>query len=274
MLVDSHCHLNRLNLSAEWPIEKILEEAKINGVQHMLCVCVVLEDFPAMLKLVEPFPGVSVSVGLHPDEHLDNVHFNEPTADDIFTLGQHEKCVAIGETGLDYYRLNLLDKNDVAKQVIEKQRFRNHIQAARQLKKPLIIHTRSASEDTILLMREEKANEARGVLHCFTETWEVAKQALDLGFYISFSGIITFKNAEALREVVRKMPMDRLLIETDSPYLAPVPYRGKQNQPAYVKYVAEAVAELRKLSFEEVAYTTSENYFDLFSTAKRIELSQ
>lgn len=266
MLVDSHCHINRL----EVPIERVLEDAKASDVSHMLCVCVIIEDFSTMLKLVEPFPQISVSVGLHPDEHLEDLNNAcEPSVEELLTLGQHEKCVAIGETGLDYYRIDR-SKED-ANNLIEKQkkRFRNHIQAARTLKKPLIIHTRSASEDTIKLMQEEKANEARGVMHCFTEAWEVAKEALNLDFYISFSGIITFKNAESLREVVKKVPLDRLLIETDSPYLAPVPYRGKQNQPAYVKYVAQTVAELKNIPFEKVASITTQNYFNLFSTAKR-----
>lgn len=254
MLVDSHCHLDMVGL----PIQEIVENAKKHGVQYMLCVCVVLEKFPQMLKLVEPFHEVSVSVGLHPDE----MEATEPTIDDLVALAQHEKCVAIGETGLDYYR----GTEQIARQQI---RFRHHIQIARFLNKPLIIHTRSASEDTVRIMQEENAKEAKGVMHCFTEAWTVAKQALDLNFYISFSGIITFKNAENLREVVKKVPIDRLLIETDSPYLAPAPYRGKLNQPAYVEYVARTVATLKNMDYEEVASITTKNYFDLFSMAKR-----
>lgn len=256
ILVDSHCHLDRINL----PIQTIVDDARANDVQHMLCVCVLLSAFPAMLKLVEPFPHIHVSVGLHPDEMDVNIA-DEPTVAQLVALGQHEKCVAIGETGLDYYREV---GQDAALMHRQQQRFRCHIQAAHILKKPLIIHTRCAAEDTIALLREENAQAVRGVMHCFTESWEVAEQALDLGFYISFSGIITFKNAETIRDVVKKMPMDRLLIETDSPYLAPVPYRGKPNQPAYVKYVAEAVAVIKSLSYEAVAAITTQNYGDLF----------
>jgi TatD DNase family protein len=258
MLVDSHCHLDRLEL----PIQTIVDNAKAHGVDHMLCVSVLLEQFPAMLELVKNFENISVSAGLHPDE----MDVLEPSMDDLLVLAKHEKCVAIGETGLDYYRE--VGENSVLK-ARQQQRFRNHIQVGHQLKKPLIIHTRSASEDTIKIMQEEKAEDVRGVMHCFTESWNVAKQAMDLNFYISFSGIITFKNADELRDVVRKMPLDRLLIETDSPYLAPVPYRGKANQPAYVKHVAEMVAELKHMTYEEVATITTENYFTLFSGAKR-----
>lgn len=254
-LVDSHCHLDML----KEPLSLIVEEAEKNDVRHMLCVSVVLKKFPAMLNLVESFPNIHVSVGLHPDEILESP-CTEPSVDDLLNLGKHKKCIAIGETGLDYYR----GHDQMATQ---QQRFRNHIQAARVLNKPLIIHTRQASEDTIKIMQEEKASEARGVMHCFTEAWEVGKQALDCDFYLSFSGIITFKNAEAIREVVKKTPMDRLLIETDSPYLAPVPNRGKPNQPAYVRYVAEQVAALKNLSYEEVAAATTENYFNLFPLA-------
>lgn len=256
MLVDSHCHLDMLDL----PVQEVLNNAKAHNVHHMLCVCVVLEKFPSMLEKVEAFSEISVSVGLHPDEVISQEQ--EPTVEALAQLAQHKKCVAIGETGLDYYR-------GMEQVEIQQERFRRHIQVARALNKPLIIHTRSASDDTIRLMQEEKAKEARGVMHCFTETWEVAKQALDLDFYISFSGIITFKNAEALREVVKKVPLNRLLVETDSPFLAPVPYRGKSNQPAYVEYVAQAVAALKNERYEEVARVTTQNYFDLFSTVQR-----
>lgn len=242
------------------PVQEVLDNAKANDIHRMLCVCVVLEKFPTMLKKVESFPEISVSVGLHPDEVV--APFQEPTVDELTQLARHTKCVAIGETGLDYYR-------GTEHIQTQQERFRRHIQVARSLNKPLIIHTRSASDDTIRLMREEKAKEAQGVMHCFTETWEVAKAALDLNFYISLSGIITFKNAEELREVVKKVPLNRLLIETDSPFLAPVPYRGKPNQPAYVKYVAEAVAALKNVPYEEVAGVTTQNYFDLFSAAQR-----
>ncbi len=256
MLVDSHCHIDMLDMS----VQEVLDNAKQHDVQYMLCVCVVLERFSSMLEKVQSFAQISVSVGLHPDEVVTSEQ--EPTLENLIALAEHEKCVAIGETGLDYYR-------GMEHSQTQQKRFRHHIQAARTLKKPLIIHTRSASEDTIRIMQEEKADEARGVMHCFTESWEVAKQALDLDFYISFSGIITFKNAEALREVVKKVPLERLLIETDSPFLAPVPYRGKSNQPAYVEYVAREVAALKDVTFEEVAKITTQNYFDLFTLAKQ-----
>lgn len=260
MLIDSHCHLDRLDI----PIAEAVNNAKTHGVEYMLCVSVILSEFPAMLDLVKDFSNISVSVGLHPDEVVEE-HL-EPSTEMLVQLASHEKCVAMGETGLDYYRVS---EENQEQMLIQQTRFRRHIEASRLLKKPLIIHTRNASEDTIKIMKEEKANESKGVMHCFTETWEVAKQAMDLDFYISFSGIITFKNAESLREVVKKMPIDRLLIETDAPFLAPVPYRGKPNQPAYVEYVARMVAELKNLSFEEVAEITSQNYFNLFSRAKR-----
>lgn len=251
-LVDSHCHLDML----EMPIQDIMVEAEKNHVQRMLYVCVDLKKFPAMLALVEDYPQIHVSVGLHPDED-DKENVQEPTVDELIALGRHEKCVAIGETGLDYYRGS-------DRMLLQQERFRRHIQAGHALNKPLIIHTRAASDDTIRLMTEEKAQDIRGVMHCFTESWEVAKKALDLGFYISFSGIITFKSADDLREVVKKTPLDRLLVETDSPFLAPVPFRGKSNQPAYVYYVAEAVAALKNTTLEEIAAVTTQNYEDLF----------
>jgi len=258
MLVDSHCHLDRLDLSLySGGLSEVLKNAAANDIGHLLCVCVVLDQFPAMLNLVKDYDHVSVSAGLHPDE----MEVNEPSVEELIALGSEPKCVGIGETGLDYYR-------DTEHQERQKERFRNHIRAAKTLQKPLIIHTRAASLDTIAIMQSENASEAGGVLHCFTESWEMAKQALDLGFYISFSGIITFKNAEDLREVVKKVPIDRILIETDAPYLAPVPYRGKQNQPAYVKYTAEAVAALKKMDYAQIAEQTTDNFFSLFKASK------
>jgi TatD DNase family protein len=215
---------------------------------------VTLEAFPGVLSIAEAHSHIYASVGVHPDST--DVH--EPTTDELVALARHDKIIAIGETGLDYYRL----QGDLEWQ---RERFRAHIRAARDARKPLIIHTRSAAEDTIRVMREEGAEAAGGVMHCFTESWEVARAALDLGFYISFSGIVTFKNAKALREVAQKVPLDRMLVETDSPYLAPVPYRGKTNQPGYVKHTVEEIARLRNVPFDEVAQHTTDNFFRLFN---------
>ncbi|MCG8429336.1 MAG: TatD family hydrolase [Chromatiales bacterium] len=254
MLVDSHCHLDRLPLEPfSDQFENLLNSAKASGVEHILCVSIDLESYPAMLALVEPYDEISVSVGVHPNDK----ERIEPTAEQLVELAQHPKNVAIGETGLDYFR----SEGDLNWQ---RQRFREHIRAAHESKKPLIIHTRAAQQDTIQIMREERANEAGGVMHCFTEDWTMAKQALDLGFYISFSGIITFKNAADLREVVKQVPEERILIETDAPYLAPVPHRGKSNLPEYVNHVADCVAEVRGISKERVAEITTRNYYNLF----------
>jgi TatD DNase family protein len=230
-----------------------------NEVTHALCVSVTLEDFPKVKALAEKHAHLFASVGVHPDyEDLPVV-----TADQLADLADHPKVVAIGETGLDYYRLT----GDLEWQ---RERFRTHIRAARQCTKPLIVHTRAAAEDTIRIMREEGAEQSGGVMHCFTESWEVARAALDLGFYISFSGIVTFKNAAALKEVAKKVPLDRVLVETDSPYLAPVPYRGKTNEPGLVKHVAEEVARLKGLSFEQIASATSNNFFNLFKIKEHL----
>ena len=256
MLVDSHCHLNMLDLNDfSGDLDNVIQAAKHNGVGHMLCVCVELEDLPVLQKIADSYSNVNISVGIHPNTELNA----EPTAEKLIELGSIEKCIAIGETGLDYYR----DESDSNKQT-QQLRFRNHIQASLELEKPLIIHTRSAAADTIRLMREENASKIGGVMHCFAEDWDVAKQALDLNFYISFSGIVTFKNAKNLHEVAKKVPLDRMLIETDSPYLAPVPFRGKQNHPALVKHVAEAIAELRGIDYQEVAETSTKNFQDCF----------
>ncbi|NOY66469.1 MAG: TatD family hydrolase [Gammaproteobacteria bacterium] len=253
-LIDSHCHLDRLELSKhDGDLSLALDMAKQNGVGHMLCVSIGLKDYPAMLEKVMPFPQVSVSVGVHPNEQ-DGI---EPTVDMLVDMAKNKKVVAIGETGLDYFR----SEGDLDWQ---RDRFRVHIEASKQTGKPLIIHTREAREDTLAIMKSEKANEAGGVMHCFAEDWETAKQALDLGFYISFSGIVTFKNAKDLQEVAKKVPLDKMLVETDSPYLAPVPNRGKPNEPAYVLFVAEKIAELRGMSLEEVASITTNNYKQLF----------
>lgn len=252
MLVDSHCHLDFPELADNLPA--ILEKMRENDVGAALCISVTLEDFPKVLALAEQHENLYASVGVHPDYP----DLREPTVAELVELAQHPKVVAIGETGLDYFRLT----GDLEWQ---RERFRVHIRAARQLHKPLIIHTRSASADTLRLMREEGAGEAGGVMHCFTESWEVAQGALEMGFHISFSGIVTFKNAKDLKEVARRVPLDRLLVETDSPYLAPVPYRGKTNQPGWVKHVAEEVARLQNRSFVDVASATTHNFFKLFN---------
>ncbi|MEE9493505.1 MAG: TatD family hydrolase [Gammaproteobacteria bacterium] len=257
MLVDSHCHLDMLKIE-DTPIATFLENAAEQGIEHMLCVSVSLERFPAMLELVKDYPQISVSVGVHPDYE----DVSDPDEDTLVSLAADEKIVAIGETGLDYFRI----EGDVEWQ---RERFRRHIRASKATDKPVIVHTRAAREDTLAIMQEEDARDAGGVLHCFTEDWEMAKKALDMNFYISFSGIVTFKNATDLKEVAKKVPLDRILVETDSPYLAPVPKRGKPNEPAYVRYVAEYIAELRQQSFEQIAETTTENFYTLFSGAVR-----
>ena len=233
---------------------RLIDATRAAGVEHMLCVCIDLEHYDPMLDLVGAHPSIAVSVGVHPNEE----EGREPEVEELVHLSAHPRNVAIGETGLDYYH------GDESARERQQDRFRRHIAAARQTGKPLIIHTRDAREDTIRIMRDEQAEAAGGVMHCFTETWEMARQALDLGFYISFSGIVTFKNAAGLREVARRVPLDRLLIETDSPYLAPVPHRGKPNEPRYVTHVADTVAELHGVPVDELAGVTRRNYFELF----------
>ena len=254
MLVDSHCHINCLK-GADSPIvvDEYLQEAKNSGVDELLCVSIDWETYPDVLKIAEKYPHVYASVGVHPN-HDEGY---EPTIDDLIEKAQHEKVIAIGETGLDYFRTG----DDAEWQ---RDRFRIHIAAAKLCQKPLIIHTRDAREDTIRILEENNAQEAGGVMHCFTESLEMAKAAMDMNFYISFSGIVTFKSAFEIQEVAKKIPIDRILVETDSPYLAPVPFRGKQNQPSYVKHVAEFVAELRGISLEELAEHTTHNFHQLF----------
>jgi TatD DNase family protein len=251
VFVDSHCHINFPELVDQLPA--VLDAMAANKVTHALCISVNLPELPGVLKLAADHEQIYATVGVHPDAE----DTPEPSVDDLVALAAAPKVVAIGETGLDYYRLT----GDLEWQ---RKRFRNHIRAARACAKPLVIHTRAAGDDTIAIMREEGAGEAGGVMHCFTENWEIAQAALEQGFHISFSGIVTFKNAQALKEVARQVPIERMLIETDSPYLAPVPYRGKTNQPAYVRYVAEEIARLRGVSVEEVASATSANFFRLF----------
>lgn len=231
----------------------MLESMAENRVTHALCIGVNLPELPGVLQLAADHPNIYASVGVHPDYE----DTPEPSIETLTELSRRDKVVAIGETGLDYFRVS----GDLEWQ---RTRFRTHIRAARECGKPLVIHTRSAAADTLAIMREERAGEAGGVMHCFTESWDVARGALDLGFHISFSGIVTFKNAQEIKDVARRVPLDRMLIETDSPYLAPVPFRGKQNEPAYVRYVAEEIARLRDISVEEVAAATSTNFFRLF----------
>lgn len=257
MLVDSHCHLDRLDFSQfEGGLGEALQAAEDVGVSHFLCVAINLDSYPAMRRLVDPFPQVSVSVGVHPTDGEGQL----PEVGKLAELGSDPRVVAIGETGLDYYYA-------ADQKATQLQQFRTHVQAARRVGKPLIVHSRDAREDTIQVLKEEGAEAVGGVLHCFTESWEMARQALDLGFYISFSGIVTFRNAEDLREVARQVPADRILVETDSPYLAPVPKRGRKNQPAFVRYVAECLADVRGESYKTLAANTTANYFRLFGGA-------
>ncbi|STX51343.1 deoxyribonuclease belonging to the TatD DNAse family [Legionella busanensis] len=253
MLTDSHCHLNLLDLNDfNNQLDNVIVAATNNDVNSLLCVCVDLTDYPILCDIADKYQQVKISVGLHPNNPVDK----EPSAETLVKLAkQHPACIAIGETGLDYYRVH-----DVQAQKQQRDRFREHIYAAVTSQKPLIIHTRQAAEDTLQVMADENASEIGGVMHCFAEDLSIAKRAIDLNFYISFSGIVTFKNAATLQEVAQKIPLERLLIETDSPYLAPVPYRGKQNHPALVKYVAQAISELRQISYERVANQTTENF--------------
>ena len=252
MFVDSHCHLDFPELAANLP--DILKKMESNRVAHALCVSVNLPDWPGLIDIVERNEALWASIGVHPD-YEDTV---EPDVQFLVEKSKHPKVVAIGETGLDYFRLT----GDLTWQ---RDRFRTHIRAAREAKLPLIIHTRSSSDDTIAIMREENAQEAGGVMHCFTESWEVACQAMDLGFYISFSGIVTFKSAKELQEVARQMPLDRILIETDAPYLSPVPYRGQLNDPSKVIHVAQMIAGLRNVPLSVIEEASTNNFFNLFS---------
>ncbi len=256
MLIDSHCHLDHLNLD----IAAVLERAWANDVKHILSVG--LDPFQSLtvINIAENYPNVSASIGIHPTEKLDK----ELSVEELVRLGDHPKVVAIGETGLDFYRTE-----DKADQVIQEGRFRAHIRAAKQLKKPIIVHSRMAREETIQILKEENAQNIGGVLHCFTESLEMAKQAIDLNFMISFSGIITFKNSVELQEVAKNIPMDKILIETDAPYLAPIPFRGKPNEPAYLKHTAEKLADLRNETLEKIAEITTRNFYTLFSLSDR-----
>ncbi len=258
MYIDSHCHIDFPELAEQE--DALLAAMQVAQVSHALCVSVNIADFPRVLAVAERHAHIFASVGVHPDyEDVD-----EPSVDQLVALADHPRVIAIGETGLDYFRLT----GDLEWQ---RQRFRVHVRAAIASGKPLIIHTRSAADDTLRILREEGAERIGGVMHCFTESQSVAEAAIELGFYISFSGIVTFRNAEALRQVARIIPLDRLLIETDSPYLAPVPFRGKTNQPAYVPHVAKMIGELRGLTPEQVGMASSANFFRLFTQADRLQ---
>ncbi len=256
MLVDSHCHLDFPDLLARLP--DVLARMSDNGVDLAVCIGVNLEDFPGVLALAEAHPRLYATVGVHP-EYTD---VEEPDQARLLTLAAHPKVIAIGETGLDYYWQK--DKPEW-----QHQRFRTHIRAALACGKPLVVHTRDSVEDTLQILEEEGAAAVGGVMHCFTENWEMAQRALKLGFYISFSGIVTFKNAAIVKEVAKNCPLERILVETDSPYLAPAPFRGKPNEPAYVRYVAEEIARLRGVAAEEIRQATTANFFRLFKSAIR-----
>ena len=251
-LVDSHCHIDFPELAAD--IDGVLERMRVNDVTHALCVNVNLEDFARVRNLAETHDNLFATVGVHPD-HREGA---DPSWQEIARLARLERIIAIGETGLDYYRI----EGDAEWQ---RRRFRNHIRAAREVNKPLVVHCRAASEDLLAIMREERAAEVGGVMHCFTESWAVAEEAMAMNFFISFSGIVTFRNAAPIRDVAARVPWERLLVETDSPYLAPVPMRGKTNEPALVRHVAEGIARVRSADLAQVARVTSANFFRLFN---------
>ncbi len=255
MLVDSHCHLDRIDLSPyDGDLSRAIEAAQMRGVERLLCISISVENRQTVLDIAKQHDCVYASTGIHPlDVESGTANKNEL----VEWIKEHEKIVAVGETGLDYY---YDDKN----KVLQQESFAIHLQAAGETHKPVVVHTRNAKQDTLDLIKEHGNLESAGVLHCFTEDWDMAKQAMDLNYYISLSGIVTFKNAESLRDVARNMPMDKLLVETDSPYLAPVPYRGKRNEPKYVREVAEFVAELKGVSYEHLAEVTTDNFNRLF----------
>lgn len=255
MLIDSHCHLNMLEASAD--LASVIEDAKSSGVNGILCVAVDLKTAVEVISIAEQFDNVWASVGLHPSNAVEK----EPIEQDYIDLAEHPKVVALGEMGLDYhYNSEHLDQM--------RDRFRCQVRAARQIQKPIIIHTRAAQADTLTIMHEENAADVGGVMHCFTESWEMAQAAMKMGFYISISGIVTFKNAKNIADLAKQVPLEKLLIETDAPYLTPVPYRGKPNHPKYVRYVAEHIAELKQIDFATVAEQTKNNFFNLFKEAK------
>lgn len=258
MFFDSHCHIDRIDLASfDGSFEQLLQQVSEQQVTHMLCISVKLEDYAAMQALVEPYPNIFCSVGVHPDYE----QCQEPDVETLVKLAKGQNVVAIGETGLDYIQHS--DANDDFEW--QRTRFRVHIEAAKQTQLPLIIHTREAQKDTIDILQQEQASDVGGVMHCFTEDWAMAKQAIDLGFYISISGIVTFKQAKNVHEMAKQIPDDRLLIETDSPWLAPTPHRGKTNYPGYVPLVAQQLAELRGSTVEHIAEITRHNAAKLFN---------
>lgn len=254
MFIDSHCHLDRIDLKPYHDdFSVFMQTVYAQKIEHLLCVAIDLESYPALFESVKNYPIISLSVGVHPNVIVENENLESL----LMELGKHQKVRAIGETGLDYFR----SEGDLSWQ---HQRFKTHIQVAKILKKPLIIHTREASEDTLTILAQEGASEVGGVIHCFTEDWEFAQKAIELNFYISFSGIVTFKNALAIQDAAKRVPSNRFLIETDSPYLAPSPFRGKPNYPTYVQYVAQKLAELRGTSLAEIAEQSTANFYRLF----------
>jgi len=257
-LVDSHCHLDRLDLEKlGGDLDHVFAESQKLGVNKMLCVGISLELWPGMMEIVDQYDNVYASVGVHPNED----EGEDPSIERLLELAQHPKVIAIGETGLDYFR----SEGDLEWQ---RDRFRRHIAAAKQSNKPLIVHSREAQPDSIDILAEEGADQVGGIMHCFVDDWEAAKRAIDLNFLISFSGIVTFKTATELKEVARNCPLDKMLVETDSPYLTPMPYRGKPNHPGLTRYVAEHIAELKGISYQEVAEATTENFYRLFPTTR------
>ncbi len=259
MLVDSHCHLSLLDAKTHGDTAQVLASAREQGVEHVLCVAIDLETFPQVLSIAQRCAGVFASVGVHPNTEVDN----EPHGEHLWDLARDPKVIAIGETGLDYYR----SRGDLGWQ---RERFRTHIRVAKAIGKPLIIHTRASATDVLTILQEEGADAVGGVMHCFVDDWETAQRAMALNFYISFSGIVTFRNAAVVQEVARRVPLDRLLVETDAPYLAPVPHRGKPNHPAYVRHVAEHIAVLKGLAVETIEAATTANFFSLFRHAEPI----
>lgn len=259
MLVDSHCHLDRINLTPyEGQLAGAIQAAHARGIQQMLCIGISLDNIQTVIDIAQQHPGVVASVGVHPCD----VKEGTASAEQLLQWAQQSKVVALGETGLDYHY-------ETESKALQHESFALHLEVGGKTGLPVVVHTREARDDTIDLIKAHGSLEHAGVLHCFTEDWDMAKRALDLNYYISISGIVTFKNAEQIRDVVRKMPIDRLLVETDSPYLAPVPYRGKPNEPRYVREVAEFVAEVRGMAFEELAQQTTDNFYRLFTRAKQ-----
>ena len=257
-LVDSHCHINFEGLAERLP--EVIENAQKNDVSHMVAISVDMANYPRVREIADSYDNIFCSVGVHPNTEPDGSEGFEPSTEQLVEMARHPRVVGIGETGLDYFR----SEGDLEWQ---RDRFRRHIDAGRETNLPIIVHTREASADTLKMLREENVGSATGVIHCFTEDWAFAEAVLDMGFYLSFSGIVTFKSAKQIQEVAARAPIDRILVETDAPYLAPVPFRGKMNEPAYVKHTAEFVAELRGISLEEVTERTTENFFRAFSRA-------